>query len=282
MGSDTLTFRRTHNRPRIAFDTQGDGTAVLFLHGIGGNRRNWDYQLARFGQTYRAIALDFRGYGDSDGIEDAFELADLVDDALVVLDELHIERTHVIGLSMGGLIAQALYARAPERVISLGLVACRSAAEPVPPQARRDAFIRERLEPLRTGGPEALALSLAPSLVGEHATAHARELVMSSLRKVRADSYVRIIEARMRVPPLLNPSTIKAPTLVVASDEDQVAPLQQMRELADAIGDAGLLVIEGAGHLINLEKPEQFNTGLLNFLRKVSAADPSTGPEERR
>lgn len=277
-----MTFQRTQNRPHIAFNAQGEGDAVLFLHGIGGNRGNWDDQIARFSQAYRAIALDFRGYGDSDAIEGAFKFADFVDDALSVLDELHIERTHVVGLSMGGLIAQALYARAPARVISLGLVACRSAAEPLLPKTRRDTFIRDRLEPLRTGGPEALALALAPSLMGQHATSKARELVMASLRKVRPDSYLRVMEARMSVPPFLNPSTIKVPTLVVGSEEDQVAPLQQVRELANAITGAGLLVIEGAGHLINLEKPKQFNSGLLEFLHSVTTDSQSTELGERR
>ena len=234
----TQQVRRTRQRPAIAFEQSGQGEPVLFLHGIGGNRRNWDGQRAHFGAHYRAIAMDFRGYGDSDGIEPPFEVLDFAGDAIAVLDELQIERAHVVGLSMGGLIAQAVYARAPERVASLGLVACRSGAEPVLPGARRDNFIAERLGPLRAGGPEALAQSLAPSLIGRHASAQAREQVMASLRLIRPEAYLQVMEARMRIQPFLDPATIDVPVLVVGSDEDTVAPLSQMRELAASIPGA--------------------------------------------
>lgn len=273
MTTDTLDFRRTRQRPAIAFEATGSGDAVLFLHGIGGNRRNWAGELERVGAAYRAIAIDFRGYGDSAGIEAPFAFADFADDALGVLDELGIDRAHVVGLSMGGLVAQAVYARAPDRVASLCLVACRSAAEPVLPGARRDSFIQARLEPLRHGGPEALAQSLAPSLIGRQATPHAREAVMASLRKLRPDAYVAVMEARMRIEPFLDPATIAVPTLVVGSDEDTVAPLEQMRALADAVGQRPLAVIEGAGHLINIEKPEAFQAVLLDFLRGAAARE---------
>jgi len=259
-------FKRTSTYPSIAFSENGQGEVLLFLHGIGGNRRNWDGELRRFGAAYRAVAMDFRGYGDSDSIQEGFEFTDFVSDVTQVLDTLGVRGAHLVGLSMGGLVAQAVYSRAPERVASLALVACRSADEPVLPQARREAFIRERLEPLRSGGSEALAASLAPRLLGSAASPEARDQVMASLRKVKPDAYFRIMEARIRVQPMLNLANIRVPTLVVGSDEDQVAPLDQMRALAAAIDGARLEEIQGAGHLINLEKPEEFQLALEDFL----------------
>lgn len=259
-------FKRTAQYPRIAFSERGEGDVLLFLHGIGGNRRNWDGELKQFGGAYRAVAMDFRGYGDSESLQDGFEFTDFVSDVTQVLDALGVRKAHVVGLSMGGLVAQALYSRAPERVKSLALVACRAADEPVLPQARREAFIRERLEPLRAGGSEALAVSLAPKLLGSMASPEAREQVMASLRKVRPDSYFRIMEARMRVQPMLNPASIRVPTLVVGSGEDQVAPLEQMRALATVIDGAQLVEIQDAGHLINLERPREFQLALGGFL----------------
>ncbi len=259
-------FKRTTQRPCVAFAERGQGEALVFLHGIGGNRRNWDGELQHFGRTYRAVAMDFRGYGDSDALDDGFEFTDFVADVTRVLDALGVQKAHVVGLSMGGLVAQAVYNLAPERVASLALVACRAADEPVLPLARREAFIRERLEPLRAGGSEALAVSLAPKLLGATASADARDQVMASLRMVRPDAYFKIMEARMRVAPMLDLSSVRVPTLVIGSDEDQVAPLEQMRALAAAIDGAGLTEIRGAGHLINLEKPEEFQRALENFL----------------
>jgi pimeloyl-ACP methyl ester carboxylesterase len=92
---------------------------------------------------------------------------------------------------------------------------------------------------------------------------------MASLRKLRPESYARVMEARMRIEPFLDLSAVRVPVLVIGSDEDKVAPLEQMRELAGAIPHARLQVIEGAGHLINIEKPREFNTALGDFLREV-------------
>ena len=269
------SFLRTPGRPAIAYEARGSGEAVVFLHGIGGNRENWASQLELFGRDFRAVSLDLRGYGDSEDV-DALDFADFVRDVRSVLDAAGIERAHVVGLSMGGLVAQALYAQSPHQVLSLCLVACRSGAEPVLPGARRDNFIAERLGPLRAGGPEALAQSLAPTLIGHGASDEARARVMASLRKLRPDSYARVMEARMRIEPFLDPSTVRVPVLVVGSDEDKVAPLAQMRELATAIPGARLEVVLGAGHLLNIEKPQAFDAALGAFLRDVRQARTAT------
>ncbi|MBY4596189.1 alpha/beta fold hydrolase [Ottowia caeni] len=259
-------LKRTALHPRVAYSENGKGETLLFLHGIGGNRHNWDQELRYFGKAYRAVAVDLRGYGDSEALNEDFEFTDFVTDVVRVLDTLGAQRAHVVGLSMGGLVAQALYSRAPERVASLSLVACRAADEPVLPPARRDAFIRDRLDPLRAGGAEALAVSLAPKLLSSAPSAQAREQVMASLRKIRPDAYFKIMEARMQIPPMLDPASIRVPTLVVGADEDQVAPLEQMRALAAAIPGARLKEVSGAGHLINLEKPQEFQFALEDFL----------------
>lgn len=269
MSQVQLDFQRTSQRPAIAFEMSGQNEPILFLHGIGGNRCNWVDQLAHFGESYHAIAMDFRGYGDSEPIEGHLNFNDFVLDALGVLDTLELERAHVVGLSMGGLVAQALYANAPHRVASLCLAACRSGAQPVFEGERREGFVNARLGPLRSGGPEALAQSLAPTLIGRQASPGAREQVMASLRKVRPDAYMKVMEARMRISPFLDPARIDVPVLVIGSDEDIVAPLDQMRELASSIPQAQLAVIKGAGHLVNIEKPQEFSLALMNFLRGI-------------
>lgn len=262
---------RTSSSPVLAYEIAGEGPDVLFLHGIGGNRRNWVGQLDHFSSAYRAIAVDMRGYGDSDGIVDPFEFPEFVDDIIRLLNELNVDQVHVVGLSMGGLVAQALYGRAPERVKSLTLVACRSAAEAMPHGPNRDAFIRARLGPLREGGAKRLAESLAPELLGPNASVCATEQVMDSLRLIRPESYERVMHARMRVGSMLSPQTIAVPTLVVAADQDRVAPAEQMRELANLISSAKFVLIKDAGHLINLEQAERFNAELSAFLNECEA-----------
>ena len=271
VGMNRAVTQRTLSTPVLAYETAGEGPAVLFLHGIGGNRRNWWGQLDHFSSTYRTVAVDMRGYGDSDDIVDPFEFPDFVDDVIRLLDELDVGQAHVVGLSMGGLVAQALYARAPARVKSLSLVACRSAAEALPHGPNRDAFIRARLGPLREGGSQRLAESLAPELLGSNASVWATEQVMDSLRRIRNDYYYRVMHARMRVGSMLAPQTVAVPTLLLAANEDRVAPAEQMQELANLIPTARFVLIKNAGHLVNLEQPERFNAELSAFLDECEA-----------
>ena len=262
---------RTGTTPQLAYEVAGDGPTLLFLHGIGGNRRNWAGQLDHFSRDFRAVAVDQRGYGDSDGISDGFEFFEFVDDVLRLLDELKVDEAHVVGLSMGGLVAQALYGRAPQRVRSLGLIACRSAAEAFPHGANREAFIQARLGPLREGGSLRLAEALAPELLGPKASAWAIDQVMDSLRRIRPDSYERIIRARMRASRLLAPETVAVPALVLAAEQDRVAPADHMRELAGLIPSSRFVLVPDAGHLVNLEQPERFNSELSAFLADCTA-----------
>jgi pimeloyl-ACP methyl ester carboxylesterase len=255
----------------LAYEAAGHGPTVLFLHGIGGNRRNWYGQLDHLSASYRAVAVDMRGYGDSDEIAEPFEFAEFVDDVIRLLDELGADKAHVVGLSMGGLVAQALYGRDPSRVRSLSLVACRSAAEAMPHGANRNAFIQARLGPLREGGAPRLAESLAPELLSTSASAWAKEQVMDSLRRIRPASYERIMHARMRAGAMLAPQTIAVPTLVMAADQDRVAPADQMRVLADLIPTSRFVLLAPSGHLINLEQPERFNAELSAFLAECEA-----------
>src|SRR5687768_330744 len=94
-------------RPRIAVNVCGSGEAVVFLHGVGTTKSSWDAQLAFFGRTHLAIAWDARGYGDSDDYEGDLDFAaDFSGDLAAALDGLDITAAHIVGLSMGGLIAQ--------------------------------------------------------------------------------------------------------------------------------------------------------------------------------
>ena len=108
--------------PRLALDMAGSGPLVLLMHGIGGNRSNWTDQVEALAGSFTAVAWDARGYGDSDDYEGALDFGDFARDALRVLDRFGARRAHLVGLSMGGRIAQDFCARFPDRVATLGAV----------------------------------------------------------------------------------------------------------------------------------------------------------------
>jgi pimeloyl-ACP methyl ester carboxylesterase len=224
--------------------------------------------LAALSDRFLCVAFDFRGYGDSDEISAELDFFDFVDDVRRVLPEIGISRCHLMGLSMGGLVAQAYYARHPSDILSLGLIGCRPGSAPVFENSK--AFAEERTKPLDQGdNPEALANSLLPRLLGPSVGANAREAIHRSLARIRPHSYRKVLAARLSIAPFLRLGDIKVPTLIMAGTHDQVAPLSQMREMAAAIPNSVLRVIPEAGHLMNIERPDLFTGHVRDFLTNV-------------
>jgi 3-oxoadipate enol-lactonase len=253
-------------KPAIAFEQSGEGAPLVFLHGIGGNRTNWKAQLRYFGQTRMAVALDFRGYGDSADAGNDLQFGDFSADVLRVIDHLNLGMIDLVGLSMGGLVAQDFYARHPERVRSLALIACRPGSAPLAPGEAGASFVQDRLAPILAGGAAALAESMAPKLIGSNASSSARDEIKKSLLALRPDSYLATLKARVSVAPVLDPGSIEVPVLVMAGEDDQVAPPAQMEALAAAIPDSRLEMFAKTGHLLNIEQPARFNAALESFL----------------
>jgi pimeloyl-ACP methyl ester carboxylesterase len=256
--------------PQLAVDLCGSGTPLVFLHGLGGNRNNWRRQLERFGRDRLAVAFDFRGYGDSDDPPGTLVFGHFADDLERVLAACGGGPADIVGLSMGGLVAQLLLARRPECVRSLALIACRPGDAPVAPGKQGRAFLAERLSPIREGGAEALATSLAPKLLGRDVPAAAHDEILASLKALRPNNYLATLAARLTLAPFLDLSAVRVPVLVMAGTEDRVASLAQMEALAAALPDSRLVVLEGAGHLLNIEQPAQFDAALAEFLDEIS------------
>jgi 3-oxoadipate enol-lactonase len=253
--------------PKIAFDHAGSGDLVLFLHGIGGNRTNWHDQLPHFSPFCHAVAWDARGYGLSDDYQGALDFSNFSADLLRLIDFLEADKAHIVGLSMGGRIAQDFYPRHPGRVKSL--VLCDTFpgfTEEFGPQ-QREEFIRIRKQPLVEGKePSDIAPVVAQTLIGEDASpAHFQRLV-ESIGALHKHSYIKTLEATTRYDRVANLPDIAVPTLLVYGGDDRLTPPAIGERMAAQIPDARLEVIDGAGHLVNIEAPERFNRIVLDFL----------------
>ncbi|MCK9510331.1 MAG: alpha/beta fold hydrolase [Pigmentiphaga sp.] len=246
------------------------GQPLVFIHGVGGNRRNWDDQLDHFAPAHQVVTLDLRGYGDSGPITGDLRFEHFAEDVLAVMDHLGAERAHLAGLSMGGLVAQAVYAHAPHRIASLTLAACRPADAPV---AAGEQFARDRLEPLRAAQPlQALADSLLPALHGPSASPELIGRLRDSLLRLRIDDYRRIVTVRTQLQPFLDLSSITVPALVLGGRDDRLAPPAQMTALAAAIPHSRLEIFEDCGHFLNIEQAASFNSTLASFLATHATA----------
>ena len=257
-------------RPRIAVEWQGRGPLVVFLHGIGGNRTNWLAALPAFAHRYTALAWDTRGYGDSDDYDGPFRFADTVADLARVLDRMETHAAHLVGLSLGGRIAAHFHARYPERVASLTLCDTHLGFGHYPEKVRK-RFVESRRDPLRAGQtPAELAPAIAKTLIGDPDDAATFTALVASLGAVRAESYIKAVEGSVEddMTPLLE--DVAVPALVLTGERDRITPPAMAREIAARIPGSELAIIEGAGHLSNIERPAAFNRAVLAFLDSVA------------
>lgn len=252
--------------PRIALDHVGVGPLAIFLHGIGGNRTNWLDQMDVFGRHFHVAAWDARGYGNSDDYEGVLDFGDFAGDLRRVLDHFKAARAHLIGLSMGGVIALDFAARFPDRAATLTL------CDSLPgfthlSEAQRAEFIRLRQEPLLAGKePHDMAPAVAKSLLGKNPRAGAYERLVASMSALHKQSYLKTIAGSVNYARRFDLENVAAPTHVVVGDQDTLTPPALSREMARRIPGARLTIIEGAGHLSNIEQPHAFNRAVLDFL----------------
>ncbi|MBN3846614.1 MULTISPECIES: alpha/beta hydrolase [Burkholderiaceae] len=256
--------------PRIAFSERGTGELVLFLHGIGGNRSNWYRQLVSIGTFAHAVSWDARGYGASDDYDGKVTITDFAHDVLRLIDHCGAARVHLVGLSLGGRIAQRFTLQYPQRVASLTLVDTRPDTRDTRTPEEREAFLAARAQPLLAGKtPADIAPAVARGLAGPKITEAALDELVASISILRTDSYLKTIEANLNDDFVGDLSRIVAPTLVMVGEYDTLTPPVLAQELAASIPNATLKVIPESGHLSNIENPEQFDLSLMQFLQSA-------------
>ena len=253
---------------RIGFSESGagDGTPILFLHGVGSDKSVWAPQLAHFGRSRRAIACDYPGYGESDPWPDATR-DDFAAAILAAMDSLQVERAHVCGLSLGGVVAIAMHALAPERCASLVL------ADSFAVHPDGQGIYERSVEASRTIGMRELAEARVDLLLGSEPPPGLRAEVVETMAAIDPAAYrlgaaaVWLADQRERA------WAIAVPTLVMCGSEDRITPPALSEELAGLIPAARLAFIDGAGHLANAEQPAAFNAAIDDFL---AAAAPES------
>ncbi|MBT3333328.1 MAG: alpha/beta fold hydrolase [Rhodospirillaceae bacterium] len=259
--------------PRIAFDAAGMGQPVLFLHGIGGNRTNWTSQMQACTGDYCALAWDARGYGLSDDYDGPLDFAQFADDVVGLLDHLSIAKAHFVGLSMGGRITQDLYFRYPERVLTMVLCDPFPGTTPTLPPKEREEFINLRKGPLIAGKSLGeMAEPLAKTLLSTNPAPEHFQRLVDSIKALHQDSYIKTLEASMRYDHAVDISTISVPVQLIYGAEDRLTPPAIGEQMQRDIPDAQLAIIEGAGHLSNIEGEAEFNRVLLQFLARHASS----------
>jgi 3-oxoadipate enol-lactonase len=261
-----ITSCRIGPNPYISVNECGEGELLILMHGIGGNKRNWVKNIEVFGRHFKTVAWDARGYGESDDYPGDLEFSYFADDLNRVLDHYGVEKAHLLGLSMGGRIAFSFCERYSHRIASLVLCDTHKGFKHFT-REQQEEFIRLRKEPLLAGKePKDIAPVVAKTLIGRPENTDTFDALVDSMSRLHKNSYIKSIEASVRGDHADSLSQIEAPTLVVVGEFDRLTSPALAKDIADQIPGAKLAIIKDAGHLSNIENPNEFNSVVLDFL----------------
>ena len=236
------------------------GEPILFLHGVGSDKSVWRPQLNHYRGQRAAVAMDYPGYGDS-ALQPGATRDDFARAALALLDTLGHDQAHICGLSLGGVVAIAMHALAPERCASL--ILADTFAVHHDGQGIYDRSIAASRD-LR-----ALSEARVDALMAQPVDPALRTEVVETMAAIDPAAYRMGAEAVWLADQRERVAAIAVPTLVLCGALDVITPPTLSRRLADAIPGCDFVLIDGAGHLANIEKPLEFNAALDHFLSGI-------------
>jgi pimeloyl-ACP methyl ester carboxylesterase len=265
----------------VHVEEAGSGAPLVLLHGLGGDATFWMRELDALAGRFRVIALDLRGSGRTATASTEHEVEDLADDVAAVLDALGIERAHVVGFSMGGYVAQAFAVRHPERLARLVLAATSTTLNP---QLR--AFVDGVLAAYEAGIGPARMYDLvwpwlfSPAFIGDPAHADWFAYPEDDPLEQSLEAWRGQYLAQRRFDGSADLARIAAPTLVLLGEQDRLVAVEEAAAIAARMPDARLVVVPGAGHLVNVEEPARFDAEIVAFLTAADAgvSEPGATP----
>ncbi len=259
----------------------GAGEPVLFIHGLGSCTADWGPQVEYFARDYRVITFDLRGHGRSSRPQGGYSIERFARDTIALLDALETGPVHVVGLSLGGMVAFQLAADAPERVKSMTIV---NSGPEVPAETFKQRIpLYVRLLYLYTLGLRRMAKMVARRLFPEPAQEGLRSTFIERLAANDKRCYLaslRAIFAGWGVAERLG--DIRCPVLFLTAEHDYT-PAEVRQAYVDRLPDARMVVIPNSRHALPLEKPREFNHELADFLASlaVPAGGARSTPEVR-
>lgn len=260
------------NGIHVSYLDEGSSTGVplVFIHGFPFNKEMWEKQVSALKETHRCIAYDVRGHGDSEPGEAQFSIPQFADDLFSFMDILKIEKAILVGLSMGGYIALQAIQKQPERISGLILCDTQCAADSDEAREKRKkaiAFIQKN--GLTVYAEESLKNLFAPaSLINKSDEV---SFIQNTILKNPAKNICFTLQALAdRKETCSYLPQIKVPVCIVVGSEDKVTTPEVARNMHALIHGSTLYCIEGAGHLSNLENPQQFNEHIKTFLKNFT------------
>jgi 3-oxoadipate enol-lactonase len=261
----------TVNNATIHFVEAGPpgGLPVIFLHGFPFSHAMWTAQLNIISPFCHAIAYDIKGHGMSDVGDGQYSIESHVDDLIGLLDLLKIERTVIVGLSMGGYITLRALERNPERFRATVLCDTRSESDTNEGRLRRFEGVRM----VKREGPKAFADNFVKAVFAPRTferNPSAVKLIHGIIAKTSPLSIAgTLLALASRTDTTDSLRKIEVPTMILVGEEDALTPPDASRAMHERIRGSELHIISNAAHMSNLENPEEFNARLIGFLKRL-------------
>lgn len=247
----------------LHWEAHGQGEPLLLVHGLGSSARDWEPQIAAFAERYRVIAFDLRGHGRSERPDEPYSMRRFARDTSLLLDELAIERCHVVGLSLGGMIAFQLALDDPGRVRSMVIV--NSGPDARPRDLRWHVAIATRRLLMAVLPMSRLGDSIGGRLFPKPEQAELRRAFAERWSQNDARAYKRSVHAILGWSVIDRLDEVTCPVLVVTGDRDYT-PVRLKQQYVDRLADARLVVIPDSGHATPIDQPASFNRVVMDFV----------------
>ena len=254
----------TANGVRIAYSVNGpeDAPTLVLVNSLGTDLRMWNPQVALLGEHLRIVRYDSRGHGASEVPDGPYSIEQFGLDLLALFDMLHIQRAHLCGLSLGGVVALWFAANHPERVRRA--IFANTAAH-----IGNDEIWNARIDAVNKGGMAAIKDAVLARFLSADFREHYPETAHQIGEMIAATNPIGYVGAcaALRDADLTQlVSTIRVPSLILAGELDESTPLEQSRELHAAIDGSELAIFRKTAHLSNVEQPEEFSRYVQTFL----------------
>ena len=243
---------------------RADGPVVVLSNSLGSTHRMWDAQIPALEAHFRVVRYDTRGHGDSPVPDGPYSIDDLADDLIALLDRLGVQRAHLVGLSLGGMTVMRVASRNPERVARIVLLCTGAQLPPTQAWTDRAALVREHGSPAVAGA--VVQRWLTPGYLDAHP--NRRGAYEAMIGSTPTEGYAGCCEAIATLDLREELSTIAAPTLAIAGEDDPATPPVKLEEIVARIPDATLLRVAQAAHLANAEQPDIITPALIEHLEQ--------------
>lgn len=254
------------NGCQLHYQDCGQGEPVLLVHGLGSSIEDWEYQIPELARNRRVLAIDVRGHGRSDKPREAYRMSDFAADVIGLIEHLQLPSVHLVGISMGGMIAFQLGVERPELLNSMTIV--NSAPEIIARTLSEHWQLTKRKVLSRLLSLETIGKGLARILFPRPEQAELRHKVEQRWPRNDKRAYLASLNAILGWSVREHLSTITCPTLVISADRDYT-PVAHKEAYVRELPDARLVVIEQSRHATPMDQPAKFNATLIEFLDQV-------------